>query len=436
MSQNGAKAGQAPQQSDALLWLGGAIIAGLGVTWLLLERPWVDADLDARPAAAATSTAGSSTAATSPAVDTPASAPIASAPAAGVQTARADLETPLEDNPLRMAELAYEAGMLVEPEEYSAWALYQRALEQDPESEAARRGLEKIADDLLRRASVAVEQGRFDDALATIQRIRSAIPAHPGANELAFRIDALRPEPAPPPRAAQSEREADDAEPARAAAAPAREQAAEAAPARAEPQVDPVLEPYARFGEALAANRLLTPVGSSARFFLDMMITLDPDHELTREALDRFSSELLSRANAAIIELDSAAAETWLDEASRLGVKEAEVADARDRLRRRLIDAESARRVPVSALVVAHYVPPEFPARALERALEGWVDVEFTVGRDGTTRDIVVIDASHNSFFRREAIEAVQQWRFEPRVFLGQVIEQRAYTRIRFTLNE
>lgn len=429
MSEHGSKPGHSPQQqSDALLWLGGAIIAGLGVTWLLMSKPWLGSGAGLEPPAPATA---------APSVDrTPLVAPPAEVDAleAGGQAARADLETPLEHNPLRMAELAYDAGMLDEPEEYSAWALYRRALEQDPNSEAARRGLEKIANELLKRASVAVEQGRFDDALATIQRVRSAIPAHPGANDLAFRIEALRPAPEPVEQArAEPEPEPEPA-PAQASAAPA--EAPAPPPAREEPAVDPILEPHARFGEALAASRLLTPVGASAKHFLDAMRAIDADHELTLDALNRFSAELLTRANAAIIELDSAAAETWLDEAARLGVNDSLVVDARERLRRRLIDAESARRVPASALVVEHYVAPVFPARALERAFEGWVDVEFTVGRNGATRDIVVTDASHNAFFRREAVEAVEQWRFEPRVFLDEVIEQRAYTRIRFTFKE
>jgi len=36
MSEHGAKTSQAPQQADALQRLGGSIISGLGVTWLLL----------------------------------------------------------------------------------------------------------------------------------------------------------------------------------------------------------------------------------------------------------------------------------------------------------------------------------------------------------------------------------------------------------------
>ena len=423
MSEPGGKSNQAPQHSDALLWLGAALIAGLGVTWLLLSQTWLGGDAGIDPAPAVTAV---------PALDRPAPAdspPGAALALAAGQTGRADLETPLEHNPLRMAELAYEAGMLVEPEEYSAWGLYRRALEQDPDNEAARRGVEKVADELLRRARVAVEQGRFADAQAAIERVRSAIPAHPGANDLAFRIEALRPAPAPEAREARAEPA--DEQPAQ-ARAPEPEPEPESAPA--EPAVDPLLAPYERFNEALSAARLLTPVDSSAKRFLDGMIALDPDHTLTREALMRFSGELLARADAAIIELDSAAAETWLDEAARLGVNDALVAESRDRLRRRLIEVESARRVPVSALVVNRYVPPVFPARALERGFEGWVDVEFTVGRDGAPQEIVVVDASHNAFFRREAADAVEQWLFEPRTFMGEVIEQRAYARIRFTL--
>jgi len=58
--------------------------------------------------------------------------------------------------------------------------------------------------------------------------------------------------------------------------------------------------------------------------------------------------------------------------------------------------------------------------------------VEFTILPDGTTRDITVANASHASFFRKEAVAAVQQWRFEPRIFMNRPIEQRSYTRLRF----
>jgi protein TonB len=117
-----------------------------------------------------------------------------------------------------------------------------------------------------------------------------------------------------------------------------------------------------------------------------------------------------------------------------LGATDEGVRKARSALTEQLIAMESAKPVPAPALKIATYVAPSFPARASERNLQGWVDVEFTVGTDGKTRNIVVTDASHDTMFRREATEAVSKWQFEPRVFMGRPIEQTSYTRIRFVL--
>ena len=92
------------------------------------------------------------------------------------------------DNPLRMAQLAYDAGMLIEPEEYSAWTLFARVVKAEPGNAAARDGLTKVADDLVRRGETALDQGRFDDARATVERIRATLPEHPGAKALAQKI--------------------------------------------------------------------------------------------------------------------------------------------------------------------------------------------------------------------------------------------------------
>ena len=108
------------------------------------------------------------------------------------------------------------------------------------------------------------------------------------------------------------------------------------------------------------------------------------------------------------------------------------VAAAQQRLTDQLVKIESARRLPTSEFKVVSYTPPTYPQRALQRGLSGWVDVEFTVARDGTTRDIVVTGASHERYFKDEAVSAVSKWRFEPRVFMNRTIEQRAYTRINF----
>ncbi len=103
------------QQADMLLWIAGGAIAAMGAAWLVITQPWnTGADLPApAPAPArelAMAVAPEPSAAVPPALTAEAEA------AAGGAVAEAGLEEPL-DNPLRMAQLAYDAGMLVEPDE-------------------------------------------------------------------------------------------------------------------------------------------------------------------------------------------------------------------------------------------------------------------------------------------------------------------------------
>ena len=403
-------------QSDLMLWIAGGAIAAVGVAWLVIMQPWSGSGGDATEEAPVVSTS------TTPEPEPDQALVVAVADDGG--TAPPPGEEGTLDNPLRMAELAYDAGMLVEPEEYSAWTLYARVLKSEPDNTAARDGLTKVADDLVRRGETALDQGRFDDARALVERIRGALPSHPGAKALAQKI---WPEVSPtlPTRESLAIPAPEVPRVARVDTTPT--------PAPERPKVDPVKEASDAFDAAMAAGRLLTPPDSSAKHFVAVLDRTDANHEATRRARSVLSLELLSRATQSIEGLDPEAAGIWIDEAeSLLGGNDEGVRKARSTLTDQLIAMESAKPVPASALKIATYVAPEYPQRALERNLQGWVDIEFTVGTDGKTRNVSVTASSHEAFFRREATDAVSKWQFEPRVFMGRAIEQTAYTRMRF----
>ena len=394
-------------QSDLLLWIAGGAVAAVGVAWLAIMKPWASGEVAMPPAPVAIA----ANAATTSPLD-----------ATGVTDATTDEAEATLDNPLRMAQLAYAAGMLIEPEEYSAWTLYARVVKAEPSNPAALAGLAKVADDLVRRGETALDQGRFDDARSTVERIRTALPTHAGAKALAAKIwpeatsqqpaaDTMKPPVAEVPRVARVEMPA---------------------PAPARPAVDPIVQASEAFNAAMAAGRLLTPVNESAKHYVGVLAQANRDHELTQRAHETLAREFLSRAAQSVEALDAEAAKIWIEEAEGLDVDAIAVGKARNSLNEHLIAMESAKPLPASALKIATYVAPEYPARALERHLEGWVDVEFTVSSDGATRDVTIADASHETLFRREATDAVEKWRFEPRVFMGRAIEQRSYTRIRF----
>ena len=63
-------------------------------------------------------------------------------------------------------------------------------------------------------------------------------------------------------------------------------------------------------------------------------------------------------------------------------------------------------------------VAPVYPARALSRGLEGYVDMSFTVTASGTVIDPIV-EFSTSSLFERAATRAVLKFKYKPRVVDG-----------------
>ena len=81
-------------------------------------------------------------------------------------------------------------------------------------------------------------------------------------------------------------------------------------------------------------------------------------------------------------------------------------------------------------------VAPVYPARALSRGLEGYVDLSFTVTTAGTVRDPVVI-FSTSSLFERAATRAVLKFKYKPRVVDGVPVDvPNVKTRITFKIEE
>ena len=81
-------------------------------------------------------------------------------------------------------------------------------------------------------------------------------------------------------------------------------------------------------------------------------------------------------------------------------------------------------------------VAPVYPARALSRGVEGYVDMSFTVTTTGTVKDPVVL-FSTSSLFDRAATQAVLKFKYKPRVVDGQPVDvPNVKTRITFKIEE
>ncbi|HEY6984660.1 MAG TPA: energy transducer TonB, partial [Rhodanobacteraceae bacterium] len=79
---------------------------------------------------------------------------------------------------------------------------------------------------------------------------------------------------------------------------------------------------------------------------------------------------------------------------------------------------------------------PEYPIAAARNHQEGWVEVEFTVGPDGSVANAHVIGSQPSRIFDREAIAAVQRAKFQPKLENGQPVAATLRRRIEFKLGQ
>jgi len=76
----------------------------------------------------------------------------------------------------------------------------------------------------------------------------------------------------------------------------------------------------------------------------------------------------------------------------------------------------------------AEYLPivviqPQYPNRALQRGIEGWCQVMFTVDENGGVLDPVVVDADPPEIFDSSSLRAVTRFKFNPRTVNGQGVK-------------
>lgn len=133
---------------------------------------------------------------------------------------------------------------------------------------------------------------------------------------------------------------------------------------------------------------------------------LEAQRREQEEAARQLALQQQAAAEAARLEAErqeAARREAERQEAARL---EAERQEAARR--------EAERRQAAPVLRAISTPAPRFPAEALRSGVSGEVQVEFTVGVDGSVTSARVVRADPPRIFDREAINAVRRWRFEP----------------------
>ena len=79
--------------------------------------------------------------------------------------------------------------------------------------------------------------------------------------------------------------------------------------------------------------------------------------------------------------------------------------------------------VPVDgdALAIVR-VLPRYPNRALQRNIEGWVLLEFTINEVGLAKNIKIVESEPSGTFDRAAMNAVKKWKYKPKTEEGRSV--------------
>jgi TonB family protein len=187
--------------------------------------------------------------------------------------------------------------------------------------------------------------------------------------------------------------------------------------------------------QRIAQGRLLEPASDSARHYADLLQAADPGFEGLAETEALLAARLLERARQLSASGRHAQADILLAAAENSGAREVDLAATGLALADDRSQTAAAQEVaPEATLNKIKHRAPVYPARAEARGVEGWVDVQFTVATDGSTRDIVASGSSPAGVFEESVLDAIRDWRYQPRVVAGKPVDQRVELRVSFKL--
>jgi TonB family protein len=383
---------------------------------------------------------------------------------------------------LAAAKNALDAGRLLDPPERSAVHYYSTVLALDPANTVAKSAIDKIANGFIDEAKENLVAGNLAATVIALQGARRVQPDDhrlPALDaQLRDQLEQQMQQSREAMAAAESQAAAQD-KPAEARATPRpvptqrdpRELAAKAladatqAIERGQLDVAPILVDDAKDLGVTAAdlatleaalaraeqdstksdlmqlvlqrtaeNQLLDPEQDSARHYLDQLAQIDANFPGLKQGVKALGGRLVTNAQMATYGKDFDLAARLLSQARAIGFSAADVDAAEAALSAARKPAASlATTAPVEPKLVK-FVQPEYPQEGRIRGVEGWVDLTLAVTASGAVADASIQNSNVGPAFRRAALAASKQWKYEPRVLANAT--QPVQVRVTFRLGD
>ena len=188
----------------------------------------------------------------------------------------------------------------------------------------------------------------------------------------------------------------------------------------------------------LTQGKLLEPDNDNALYYVNQLRAADPKNAALPQLSASLQEQILERGRAALDAGDTAKTRSLLQAAAGLGPNSS--LDAlNDKLRQKTPQAAASPasgtpNLPEQTLTRLNKLEVIYPQRALERQLEGWVEIAFTVNPDGTVSNVQAANASPPNMFEQAGIKAVSKLRYQPVMQGGKAVAINSQLRVVFRI--
>jgi TonB family protein len=180
----------------------------------------------------------------------------------------------------------------------------------------------------------------------------------------------------------------------------------------------------------LAQGKLADPDNDSALFYVTQLRAADPKNSGLAQITAAVQLQILDRARAALDAGDADKAQALVQKASSLGASP-DLDAMNDKIRQRRAGGDVLQ-MPEQSLTRVNKLDVQYPARALQSNIEGWVELSYTVGPDGNVSNVKVMNATPPRTFESAASKAVSHLRYQPVIQGGKAISVGTQVRIVF----
>jgi TonB family protein len=181
----------------------------------------------------------------------------------------------------------------------------------------------------------------------------------------------------------------------------------------------------------LAQGKLTEPDHDSALYYLNQLRSADPKNSSLAQLAVAVQSQILDRANAALVGGDMEKAEAFAQLAAEVGGS-SDLDAFNEKLRQRIAMVGNLPQVPESTLTRTNKLDVQYPSRAMQDNVEGWVELGYSVAANGSVSNVKIIKSEPANVFDAPATKAVSRLRYKPYLKDGKPIPVGTMVRIVF----